>query len=106
MLDFLPADEEAYGAVKALVETVPSGSHVIISHPTWEVNPVAVDRAIEMWNSHGCAPICARRPEAIARIFSGLELLEPGVVSCSAWRPDNDADSTPVIDFAGVGRTA
>jgi hypothetical protein len=59
-----------------------------------------------MWNSHGCTPICARTPEAIGRFFSGLELLEPGVVSCSQWRPDNDVDATPVIDFAGVGRKA
>jgi hypothetical protein len=106
VLGFLPADEEAYGAVKAIVDAVPAGSHVIISHPTWEVNSAAVDRAIEMWNSHGCAPICARTPEAIGRFFTGLELLEPGVVSCSQWRPDNDVGATPVIDFAGVGRKA
>ncbi|MBX6749697.1 MAG: SAM-dependent methyltransferase [Micromonosporaceae bacterium] len=104
VLDFLPDDKEAYGAVKALVDAVAPGSHVVISHPTWEVNPVAVDRAIEIWNSHGCPPICARTPEAIAGFFAGLELLEPGVVSCSQWRPDNDVDATPVIDYGGVGR--
>jgi len=104
VLDFLPDDEEAYGVVKAIVDAIPAGSHVVISHPTWEVNPVAVDRAIEIWNGHGCTPICARTPEAIAGFFSGLELLDPGVVSCTQWQPDNDVDSSPVIDFGGVGR--
>jgi S-adenosyl methyltransferase len=104
VLDFLPADEEAYGAIKAIIDAVPAGSHVIISHPTWEVNAVAIDRAIEIWNGHGCTPICARTPEAIARFFSGLELLEPGLVSCSQWRPDNGVEAAPVIDYGGVGR--
>lgn len=104
VLDFLTADEEAYGAVKAVVEAIPSGSHVVISHPTWEVNPVGLDRAIEMWNSQGCTPICARSPEAVKRFFDGLDLLDPGVVSCSRWRPDNGLEAAAVIDFAGVGR--
>ena len=104
VLDFLPDDGEARGAVKAIVDAIPAGSYVVISHPTWEVNPVAIDRAIEIWNSHGCAPFSARTPAAIAGFFEGLDLLEPGVVSCSQWRPDDGVDAAPVIDFAGVGR--
>lgn len=104
VLSFLPADEEAYGAVKAIVDAVPAGSHVVLSHPTWEVNPVAVDRVVELWNNHGCTPMCARSPEAIERFFTGLEVLEPGVVSCAQWRPDNDVENTLVMDFAGVAR--
>jgi O-methyltransferase involved in polyketide biosynthesis len=104
VLDYIPDDKEAYGAVKALVDALAPGSHVAISHPTWEVNPVAIDRAIEIWNAHGCPPMCARTPEAIADFFAGLELLEPGIVSCSRWRPDNDIEAPPVIDYGGVGR--
>jgi O-methyltransferase involved in polyketide biosynthesis len=104
VLDFIPADEEAYAAVSQIVKAIPSGSHVVIAHPTWEVNPVAIDRAIEAWNSRGCAPLCARSPEAIARFFDGLELVDPGVVTCSQWRPDASADTAPVIDFVGVAR--
>ncbi len=104
VLDFLPVDEEAHSVMSQLVKAIPSGSHVVIAHPTWEVNPVAVDRAIEMWNTRGCTPICARSPEAIARFFDGLELVDPGVVSCSQWRPGDGDDTTPVLDFAGVAR--
>jgi O-methyltransferase involved in polyketide biosynthesis len=104
VLDYIPEDDVAYGVMRRIVEAVPSGSHVVIAHPTWEVNPVAVDRAIEVWNDHGCTPMCARTPAAIERFFTGLELLDPGVVTCSQWRPDDDVDTTPVIDYAGVGR--
>ncbi|HEY7226413.1 MAG TPA: SAM-dependent methyltransferase [Micromonosporaceae bacterium] len=104
VLDFITDDEEAYGVMRRLVAAIPAGSHVVIAHPTAEVNPVALDRAIAAWNSLGCAPVCARSAEAIARFFTGLELLEPGVVTCSRWRPDPGAETAPVIDVAGVGR--
>jgi hypothetical protein len=104
VLDFITSDDEAYRAVGRLVAGLPAGSHLVIAHPTSEVNPTGVDRAIEMWNSHGCAPMIARTPAAITRFFAGLDLLDPGVVTCSRWRPDADADPTPVIDFCGVAR--
>ncbi len=104
VLDYLPADDEAYAVMRRLVDAIPSGSHVMISHPTWEVNPSAVDRAIEVWNRLGRTPMCARTPEAIERFFAGLELLEPGVVPCSQWRPEADADTARVIHYAGVAR--
>lgn len=104
LLDFLPDDDEAYAIMRTLVAGIPSGSHVVISHPTREVNPAGVDRAFDLWNAHGCTPIRARTPAGIERFFEGLELLDPGVVSCSRWRPDEGADTAPVIDFAGVAR--
>jgi hypothetical protein len=41
----------------------------------------------------------------LLRLFDGVELLEPGVVSCSRWRPDDsDKEIVDVTHFAGVGR--
>ena len=47
-----------------------------------------------------------RTPEEIASFFDGLELVEPGVVSCPRWRPDRaDGDQPAELDaFGGVGR--
>lgn len=104
VLDYITADDEAYGVMERLVAAIPSGSCVLISHPTREVNPLGVDGATELWNSHGCPPMCARTPAAIERFFARLELLDPGVVTCSRWRPQPGDDTTPVIDYAGVAR--
>lgn len=61
-----------------------------------------VDEAVAFWNEHGTPKLTQRTPAAVARYFEGLELLEPGVVSCSAWRA---ATPTPdVAMYAGVGR--
>jgi O-methyltransferase involved in polyketide biosynthesis len=103
ILNFVVDDDQAQAIVRRLVSAVPSGSYLAISHPTMEVNPEAVDRAMQMWNSSGAAPITARSPQGIATFFEGLELLEPGIVTCSQWRPEGN-DTTPCSEYAGVGR--
>jgi hypothetical protein len=49
-----------------------------------------------------------RTPQAIAQFFDRLELLEPGVVSTSRWRPDPvETGGGPVLEtdeFCAVGR--
>ena len=44
-----------------------------------------------------------RTPQQIEDYFAGLELLPPGVVTCSQWRPDGN-DTTPASEFSGVAR--
>ena len=48
-----------------------------------------------------------RSAEQVRRLFGDLELIEPGVVSCSRWRPDaGGQDAEPVPHFGGVARKA
>lgn len=103
ILNFVVDDDEARGIVRQLVDAVPPGSYLVISHPTREVNAEAVDRAVQMWNDGGSAPMTVRSPQEIARFFDGVDLLEPGVVTCSQWRPDGN-DTTPASEYCGVGR--
>lgn len=55
------------------------------------------------WNEHGTPKLTQRTPAAVARYFDGPELLEPGVVSCFAWRAG--MPTPDVAMYAGVGRT-
>jgi hypothetical protein len=45
-----------------------------------------------------------RSHEEMARFFDGLELLEPGIVQTTQWRPPVLGSTTPVPMWAGVGR--
>jgi hypothetical protein len=62
--------------------------------------------AIRQWNDNATPLITARSREELIRFFDGLELLEPGVVSASLWRPEAGKLGTPaeVFNFSGVGR--
>jgi hypothetical protein len=107
ILNFVPDDDEAALLVTQLVDAVPSGSFVAISHPTTEVNGAVMTEALRLWNDGPAAKMVLRSKEQVARLFGDLELVEPGVVSCSRWRPDGPAGAAEpeeVPHYGGVGR--
>ncbi|MEV7006686.1 SAM-dependent methyltransferase [Streptosporangium sp. NPDC051022] len=99
-------DAEAERIVRDLVDAVPPGSYLAIAHATAEVHGEAMREAMRRFMERGGTPIVARGREHIARFFDGLELLEPGVVSCSRWRHENSPWGEPaeVSQFCGVAR--
>src|SRR5690606_42085121 len=92
VLNHTLADDEARQIVERLVRRLVPGSYVVISHTcgatTDELDGEAMRRAVREVMDRGGTPIRARSPEQIERLFAGTRLLEPGVVSCSRWRPD------------------
>jgi S-adenosyl methyltransferase len=106
IMNFVVDQDEANAIVRRLVDAVPSGSYLVVSHPTMEVNPDAVRESMRQWNASGAAPITARNPDEIAGFFAGLDLLEPGIVTCSHWRPEagETTVNVPVSEYGGIGR--
>ena len=88
IINYIVDDTKAHAVVEHLVDALPSGSYLAISHPTAEIHGEAVDASMRHWNEHGGTPIRHRTRQEVISFFDGLELLEPGVVSCSLWRPD------------------
>ncbi|MGH3244180.1 MAG: SAM-dependent methyltransferase [Spirillospora sp.] len=109
ILNFVVDDAQAREVVDKLLSAVPSGSFLAVAHPTGEVNGDAAQQAVDMSNQAGVAPMRLRGGTELERFFDGLELLEPGVVSCSLWRPpasDIGGAPRPVYQFCGLGRKA
>jgi O-methyltransferase involved in polyketide biosynthesis len=106
ILNFIDDDAEAQGIIDRLMAAVPSGSYLAIAHPTTEVNPEGSKKAQDMWNSTAKPPITLRSHAQLSRFFQGLDVLEPGIVTCTKWRPE-PGDATAEIDvyqFCGLGR--
>ncbi|MER5428155.1 SAM-dependent methyltransferase [Streptomyces sp. NPDC002588] len=105
---FIGPDEDPYGLVRRLLDRLPSGSHLVLSHTITSPAMPDVDEAVRFWNEHGTPKLTQRSPEDVARFFDGLELLEPGVVSCSRWRPSvgqiGMTEPPEVAMFGGVAR--
>ena len=99
-------DDEARSIVKRLLDALASGSHLVLCDGT-DTNPAGV-AAQEQYNRSGAVPYRLRSPAQLTGFFDGLELVEPGVVSVSQWRPHPaDAVGGPpaaVDAFGGVGR--
>ena len=103
IVHFILDDEEARAVIRQLVDALPSGSFLTIAHGCHDINRVEADDIVGYWNAHGTPKIVYRSSEEIARFFDGLDLLDPGVVSCSRWRPDPDGPDIDVNQYAGVG---
>jgi S-adenosyl methyltransferase len=99
-------DGEMLDILRRLLAAVPSGSYLALCDDTNVIYREAMDEMIRQWNESGENPRVNRTPERLARFFDGLEILEPGVVSVTRWRPDpaGAGDIPEVDDFGGVGR--
>jgi len=104
ILGHVPDMDLARSVVTRLVDRLPSGSYLVVADGTNVVDGPAFDAAIEMWNRAGSLPYHLRKPEQIAQFFDGMELLEPGVVSCSRWRAPGTSPAAEVDEFCAVGR--
>ncbi|WP_086159342.1 SAM-dependent methyltransferase [Streptomyces marincola] len=96
--------EEAKAIVRRLTAALPPGSY-LVHYDSTDTSEEYVT-AIRGYNEGGAVPYILRSPERIAEFFDGLDLLEPGVVSCSRWRPDALAFGLPaeVHQYGGVAR--
>jgi O-methyltransferase involved in polyketide biosynthesis len=96
---------QAYSIVRHLVAALAPGSFLAINHSTSPVHGAAMEEAVAHWNRVGKPPMTLRTPQQIARFLDGLDLLPPGVVSCSRWRPGpGDGQPAEVDEFCGVAR--
>jgi O-methyltransferase involved in polyketide biosynthesis len=96
---------EARSIVHNLMDALPSGSYLSLNDGT-NVISKEFEQAQQGYNQSGALPYVLRAPEEIAGFFDGLELVEPGVVSCPRWRPEPAPSGPPaeVDAFCGVGR--
>jgi S-adenosyl methyltransferase len=107
IVEFLTDDAEAYAVVRRLIEALSPGSYLVMYDGTNVVHREASDRIVEVWNSSGNAPLVLRSPEQLGRFFDGLELLDPGLVSVSRWRPEampQGGEPDEVDAYGAVGR--
>jgi hypothetical protein len=98
ILMYIRDDENPWGLVSALVDALPSGSYLTISHPTADFSPEEVAGAVAATEKSGIS-FTARTKADVAAFFGGLDLVEPGVVPVLAWHPDGAAPADPYAAY-------
>jgi hypothetical protein len=106
IMHFILDDARAYEIVGRLMDAVPGGSYLAIAHATGDIDTENSTRSLAHWNKYGEPKMTFRSIPDIARFFAGLDLLEPGVVSCSRWRPETTPWGLPedVNQICGLAR--
>jgi hypothetical protein len=104
ILHAMPDSDDPLGVVARLMDAVPSGSYLVISHTAADLLDEearegvkdVVDRLVQQDGA-------ARSREQVAAFFAGLDLVEPGLVRVEEWRPEPEAGPG---DEAGPGNAA
>jgi hypothetical protein len=109
VLHFVSDAEDPWRLVGILRDALPSGSYLVIGHATSEGTRPAVAQATETaYNRSVATQLHLRSRSDVERLFDGFELVEPGLVYASRWRPDPDDELVPELadygTLVGVGR--
>ncbi|MEU6176303.1 SAM-dependent methyltransferase [Streptomyces coeruleorubidus] len=86
------ADEEAYPLVRELLDALPVGSRLVLSHLTEDLNPENIRAVQRTYTERGFTFVLRSRAE-VERFFkdNSLEIADPGIVPAHRWRPDHAA---------------
>jgi hypothetical protein len=85
------------------------GSYVALTHITRDYASPELNKAIDHASQSTPDAFFPRDHARVTDMFTGLELVAPGVVGCAAWRPGGPGDfsdepGSNATIYAGVGR--
>jgi trans-aconitate methyltransferase len=102
----IPDADDPAGLVARYLDTLAPGSFLAISHVTGDFAPAKQDAVTAESGKRG-ATFIGRDKAAVERMFNGRELVEPGLVQISYWRPEGGQpahNADRVWGYSGVAR--
>jgi SAM-dependent methyltransferase len=106
VLHFIAEEEDPHKIVARLRAKLAPDSYIVISHAAEDDHNEDIIRQATGAYDRASAPLVMRSQEEIRRFFAGLELVDPGVVFLSQWRPMTGCyvGGGTRWAYAGVGR--
>jgi SAM-dependent methyltransferase len=106
VLHFLVDADEPARVVATLLGALAPGSYLVASHVTPEHDPAGVGGLERTYRQAGIPAQTRTASEFAALAFRGLEMIDPGVVLVSEWRPPAGSRPLPaeVNWYGGIGR--
>ncbi|WP_377271230.1 SAM-dependent methyltransferase [Peterkaempfera sp. SMS 1(5)a] len=95
ILHFIRDEERPFEIVSRLVDALPSGSFLLLTHASPDADPERAAKASQGWRT-ASAQMTMRPHGEVLRFFDGLEVVEPGLVC--RWNPDGD-DEDEVLEL-------
>ena len=89
VLHFVPDEQDPKGIVDTFGDALPAGSYLALSHGVKDSRPREASEAQQVYH-RTANPLTVRTKEEVTAFFDGFDVLEPGVVYVSQWRPNPD----------------
>ncbi|MEU4088853.1 SAM-dependent methyltransferase [Streptomyces aureus] len=84
LMHFIPDEQDAHSIVANLVETLPSGSYLVLSHASSDLFP-ELSAQVTAEYAKGGIQLGFRARAEVERFFDGLDLVSPGLVTATEW---------------------
>ncbi|MGH3978926.1 MAG: SAM-dependent methyltransferase [Pseudonocardiaceae bacterium] len=96
--------DEMRSIVSRVMDVVPSGSYLALQDGT-DTSEAALEASTK-YAETGAVPYILRSPEQIGQCFEGLEMVDPGLVPITQWRPDTTevGEVEPIDGYGAVAR--
>jgi hypothetical protein len=107
ILHFIHGPGQAQPLVRHLIDALPVGSYLAVTHFTTDFLPEEERALYQQLLNDGQIDIWPRDRHEFTRFFDGLELVDPGIALATLWRPDTDTDDVDpsrISNWAGLGR--
>ena len=105
ILHFIGPADHPYEIVRTLMDAVPPGSYLAITHIASDIHPEELAAFARSYNERSGEKLVLRNREEVGRFFDGLELAEPGLTQISNWRPVSDLEvAAQATAWGAVGR--
>ncbi len=106
VLHFVPDEDDPYKITSRVMEALPSGSFLALSHATGDIQSGRVAAGAERYNQRSAVPITPRTRAQVTRFFDDLQIVDPGVVPLGQWHPGppQQFDSPGLPTYCAVGR--
>jgi hypothetical protein len=107
LLHFVPDERDPIGLLRTYRDAVVPGSYLAMSGVTSDIYPDEMERFADLYRN-GSTPLITRSKVEWTGLFTGWELVEPGVSALGAWHrdpetvvPEGHADD---LGYGGLAR--
>ncbi|WP_394428428.1 SAM-dependent methyltransferase [Streptomyces sp. SGAir0957] len=98
LMHFISDEQHPYDIVSTLVDALPSGSHLVLSHASSDIFPELSDQVTAEY-AKGGIKLGFRTRDGVARFLEGLDPVEPGLVTAPEWYR---AEPAPRAESSGI----
>jgi hypothetical protein len=106
ILHFFADADDPHALIGQLMAPLAAGSALAMSHLASDLHSEEMSETFNRLNSRLAETVTLRNHDEVAGLFGGLELVEPGVVQATQWRPDPHTPAVPAQTWVGAARKA
>jgi hypothetical protein len=104
ILHFFSDADDPHGLIGQLMAPLAAGSGLAMSHLASDLHSEEMSETFNRLSSRMAETVTLRNHDEVVGLFGGLELVEPGVVQATQWRPDPQTPAVSSQTWVGAAR--